>query len=78
MVFLFPSAKVLNFQGKFSDMHVLCFRSEPLKETQRYVVLATCTGENILLVWLTSLNFFFFLELSASWSGILKKKSYKK
>lgn len=74
MVFLFPSAKVLNFQGKFSGMNVPCFRSEPLKETQRYVVLATCTEENILLVWLNSLNFFFFPELSASCSGILKKK----
>lgn len=56
-VFLFPSAKVLNFQGRFSGMNIFCFRREALKETQKYVFLATLMEENSLLIWLHSLFF---------------------
>lgn len=72
-VFLFPSAKVLNFQGRFSGMNIFCFRREALKETQKYVFLATLMEENSLLIWLHSL-FFPPLELMPVVVVFLKRK----
>lgn len=59
-----------------SQAWVFFVSGDPLKEMHRYVVLATCMEENILLVWLNSLNFFFSRIEYQLWC-ILKKKGIK-